>query len=55
MNIVLYVISTYLVTCIIGCFLVGKRRGNQKVKIMSCRSNLKKFRKLDEAEKNSLF
>lgn len=55
MDIVLYVISTYLATCIIGCILVGRRIGKQKIKIMSCRSNLKKFRKLDEAEKNSLF
>lgn len=47
-------IGTWIGFTIVGCYIV-KRKSNKKLRIMSCRHTLRRYKKLDDCDNKSLF
>lgn len=47
--------TLYLMIWILASYIVYILSSGSKLKIMSCRKKLRRFKKLDESDKNSLF
>ena len=51
----LILIGSWIGVSIIGGCIVKFSSRNEKLRVMSCRSTLKKYKKLDDADNKSLF
>lgn len=46
------IIGVWITFTLVGCFLC---RSNNKLKIMNCRSLLKRYKRLDDSDNKSIF
>ena len=51
----LILIGSWIVFTAIGCCVVKLRGNKEKLRVMSCRHTLRKYQKLDEADRKSMF
>ena len=47
--------GSWVVFTLIGCCVVKLKGKNEKLKVMSCRHTLRKYKRLDDSDNKSLF